>query len=80
MTLKSGMKLVVDCEMYTAAGVSYTKGDILELIEPTGQNPFNAKMDEDHNWTVKCKHFSPPDNRAIWCNLRYAVDRGYILL
>lgn len=61
----------------TVAGVSYQVGDRLELIEPTGQNPFGW---ETHlpAWVVKCKHFSPPDNRSIWTAIWFMAERGDI--
>lgn len=61
----------------TIAGVSYQAGDTLELIEPTGQNPFGVKTYLPA-WVVKCKFYSPPDKRTIWTSIWYMAERGDI--
>lgn len=58
-----------------ARELSYQEGDILELVEPTGQAPFGY---QSHlcNWTVKCKHFSPPQKESVWSAIWSMVDDG----
>lgn len=57
----------------------YEVGDTLELLEPTGQNPFTYNTPKDF-WKVKCKHFQPPDNRSVWACIPEFISQGYIKL
>lgn len=74
---EAGKTFVVVESFSTMAGVSYEPGDTLELIEPTGQNPFGFRTHLPV-WIVKCKHFSPPDQRSIWTSIWYMAERGMI--
>jgi hypothetical protein len=79
--LKSGDKLVCKRTLYTPAG-TYQKGDIFELIEPTGQDPWNVrawmnpKYLGPHNWLVKTKYHAPPSPTAVWSLLYYYLEKG----
>lgn len=61
----------------TMAGVDYKVGDHLELIEPTGRNPFGFQS-KLCNWVVKCKHFSPPDDQTVWSGIYIMIENGTI--
>lgn len=73
----SGKTFEVVTPFYTAAGKSYEIGDILELIEPTGQNPYGWTTHLPA-WVVKCKYFSPPDQKSIWTSIWFMAERGMI--
>lgn len=80
MSLKSGDRLEVVRPFITLANVIYGKGDILELIEPTGQDPFGHGnyFNNPHNWVVKCKAFSPPSPCSVWGGIYQLVELGMI--
>ncbi len=59
------------------SGVAYGAGDILELIEPTGQMPFGHRS-RICNWAVKCKAFRPPMPQSIWSGIWLMVEDGYL--
>lgn len=74
---EAGKVFVIKRPFRTVAGVSYERGDTLELIEPTGQDPFGYGRGMPA-WVVKCKHFSPPDKRSIWTGIWLMADEGII--
>jgi hypothetical protein len=55
----------------------YDIGDRLVLLEPTGLVPFNSKS-SICNWLVKCKHFCPPQDEAVWSNIWMMIEHGMI--
>ena len=62
------------------SGVVYLPGDTLTLIEATGLDPFRqgAELNTEHNWMVKCKRFSPPEDESIWATIEHMFERGLI--
>jgi len=75
--LKSGDKLQFTLRVKMPSGIVYEEGDIIELIEPTGQAPFGYQSCLC-NWIVKCKAFSPPQPQSIWSCIWLCVDYGYL--
>lgn len=76
---QSGDIYVVRRKFYALSGCVYDVGDILELIEPTGQAPFGYASGLC-NWQVKCKNFQPPDKRAVWSAIWMLIDNRMIEL
>jgi hypothetical protein len=76
MDLKSGDKLEVIKPFTTLAGKYYTSGMELELLEPTGQNPFS--VDTTSLWLVKCPFFQPPDKQSVWGCIEGAIQIGLL--
>ncbi len=76
---KPGSILLVVQPFHTLAGVSYEKGDRLELIEPTGQAPFGFESNLG-NWIVKCRYFTPPDPHSIWSGIWLMLEAGLVVI
>lgn len=71
-SVKSGDKLEVVWPFHTRGTLRhfgrskrYEKGHIIEVLEPTGHDPWGYD-DPGGRWVVKCPYFSPPQNESIW--------------
>jgi hypothetical protein len=78
MDLKQGECYEVVQPFRTPANKNYRKGDVLMLIEPTGQSPFGWRAEKGTNWIVKCKHFQPPSPESVWSCIQYLANNGWI--
>jgi hypothetical protein len=78
--LKSGDRLGVVRPFITLSNVMYVKGDILELIEPTGLDPWSngGEFDAPHGWIVKCKAWCPPQSESIWYGINHCIEVGLL--
>ena len=74
---KSGDVYVVSRSFSTTAGKSYYKGDKITLLEPTDLNPHNT-ISNLCNWLVRCQHFEPPLDQAVWSNIWMMIEDGSI--
>lgn len=77
MIPKPGDKYKVICEFWAASGKHYDYGDVLELVEPTGQAPFNFQS-AICNWIVKCPHFTPPAKECVWSSIWMLIEHRMI--
>ena len=80
MNLKSGDRLEVVKPFITLANVVYVKGDILELIEPTGLDPWGngGAFTVPYAWVVKCKAWAPPRSESVWYGIYQCIEEGLI--
>jgi len=62
LTFKHGVR--------TLAGVSYSPGDTLELIERTSEAPHH-RCSSLGNWRVKCKYMV-----SVWTNIEWLIAEG----
>jgi hypothetical protein len=62
------------------SGKVYYPGETLTLLEKTGLDPFGqgASLKTEHNWLVKCRYFSPPDQESVWATIYQMFERGLI--
>ena len=62
------------------SGKVYLPGETLTLLEKTGLDPFEqgAQLKTEHNWLVKCKYYSPPDQESVWATIEHMFERGLI--
>lgn len=68
---------VIQVEFETLSTARYSPGDRITLIEPTNEAPFKFHS-RISNWKVKCPHFDPPNDQAIWSGVWDMIEQGSI--
>lgn len=87
ISIASGDKYEVVVPFYTRALIkyfrlkeSYKPGQILEIVGPTTEDPWNY-ADAGGQWSVKCPFFSPPQPESVWTHnegLAMLIAKGWL--
>jgi hypothetical protein len=74
---QSGDVYVIQTAFEALSAVTYNVGDRITLIEPTNEAPFKFHS-RISNWKVKCPHFEPPSDQAVWSGVWDMIEQGSI--